>query len=177
MQEHPSINLPDFGTQNYTIPPLQPYDLTGPGITYVPEFAADPALPDLDAYAHPAGLDVSMQGMDAGPQLVYDVPTQAEVTSSLYPGLGFPTLNVQHNGTDADPLVPDLQYPDLTQQVQMPVDERPGDLDPSALDVMHTTLSYQQAADVGYPEAWLNQHGMNSTRSRHLSLLNAGLDQ
>ena len=150
-------------------------DLTGPGITYMPEFAADPALPDLEEYAHPYGLDLSMQ--DADPQLASDVPTPPEITDSLYPGLGFSTLNVHHNVTDVDPLVPDLQNPDLTQQTQMPTDERPGDLDSSALDVMHATLSYQQASGSTYPEAWMDARGMNTTRSRHLSLLNDGLDR
>ncbi len=173
----PTLHLPDFGTQDYDIPPMKPYDLTGPGITYMPGFAVDPAFPDLEEYTHPYGLDVSKQGMDTDPQLASDVPTSSEITSSLYPGLGFSTLNVQHNVTDIDPLVPDLQYPDLTQQVQMPADERPGDLDPSALDVMHATLSYQQASDTTYPEAWMNSRGMNTTRSRHLSLVDDGLDR
>lgn len=176
-QGTPAINLPDFGTQNYDIPPMKPYDLTEPGITYMPEFAADPALPDLDAYTHPFGLDLSMQHMDVDPLLASDVPTSSEITDSLYPGLGFSTLNVQHNVTDADPLVPDLQFPDLTQQVQMPADERPGDLDPSALHVLHATPSYQQASDSTYPETWMDQRDTNSTRSRHLSLLNDGLDR
>ena len=173
----PTILLPDFGTQNYDVPPMKPYDLTGPGITYMPEFAADPALPDLTEYAHPYELNLSMQDMDSDPQLAHDMPTSSEIASSLYPGLGFSSLNVQHNVTDVDPLVPDLQYPDLTQQTQMPADERPGDLDSSALDVMHATLSYQQASDTSYPEAWMDQHGINTARSRHLSLLNDGLDR
>lgn len=185
MQEHPvassdstpAILLPDFGTQDYAIPPLKPYDLTGPGITYMPEFAADPALPDLDEYTHPYGLDLSMQGMNADPHIASDVPTPSEITSSLYPSLGFSTLDVQHNMTDADTLVPDLQFPDLTQQVQMPADERPGDLDPSALDILHATPSYQQSSASTYPETWIDQHGMNTARSRHLSLLNDGLDR
>lgn len=188
MQEHPfasgdaspTIILPDFGTQNYAIPPMKPYDLTGPGITYIPEFAPDPVLPDLEEYAHPYGLDLSTQGtqgMNADPLLVSDVPTSSEITGSLYPGLGFSTLDVLHNVTDANPLIPDLQFPDLTPQTHMPADERPGSLDPSALDVLHATLSYQQVADSTYPEAWLNQQDMNTTRSRHLSLLNDGLER
>jgi len=173
----PTINLPDFGTQNYDIPPMMPYDLTGPGMTYVPAFADDPTLPDLDKYTQPDGLDLSLQSMDADPQLASDVPTPSEITASLYPGLGFSTLDVQRNMTDADPLVPDLQYPDLTQQVQMPTDERPGNLDPSALDVLHATLSYRQASASTYPDAWMDQRGMNTTRSRHLSLLNDGFER
>lgn len=173
----PTINLPDFGTQHYDVPPMKPYDLTGPGITSMPEFAADPALPGIDAYAHPYGLDLSLQQMNADPLLAADVPTASEIASNLYPGLGFSTLDVLHNLTDADPLVPDLQFPDLTQQTRMPADERPGDLDPSALDVLHATSTYQQTSNSVYPEAWMDQRGMNSTRSRHLSLLNDGLDR
>ena len=173
----PELLLPDFSTQNYDVPAIKPYDLTGPGITYMPEFEADPALPDLSAYTHPYALDMSTQGMSADSQLAHDVPTQAEITDSLYPGLGFPTLLVQHTLPGIDPLVPDLQYPDLMQQTQMSADERPGDLDPSALDVMHATLSYQQASDTSYPEAWMDQHGTNTARARHLSLLNDGLER
>ena len=167
--------LPDFGIQNYDIPPMQPYDLTGPGITYMPEFATDPALPDLDAYAHPYDVDIVAQGMDVDAQRAPDVPSQTEVTNSLYPGLGFTTLDVHSSVTAIDPLVPDLQNPDLTQQVQRPVDERPGDLASTALDVLHAAPDYQQ--QTRYPEAWLNQQGINTTRSRHMSLLNESLEQ
>jgi hypothetical protein len=173
----PTVLLPDFGTQDYDIPTMKPYDLTGPGITYMPEFAADPALPDLEAYAHPYGLDLSSQNMDADPQLAHDVPTAEEIASSLYSGLGFSDLTVQHDVTDPDPLVPDLQSLDLTQHMQMPANERPGNLDPSALTIMHATPSYQQTADTTYPEAWMNQGGMNTARSRHMSLLNDGLER
>ncbi len=171
-----TVILPDFGTQSYDIPPVQPYDLTSPGITYVPAFAADPALPDLDAYNHPYNLDLIVQGMEPDPQLVHDIPTSSEIASSIYPGLGFSTLNIHHAGTDVDPLVPDLQYPDLAQQVHMPLDERPGNLDALALDVMRATFSYQQASNATYPEAWMDQRGVNTTRTRHMSLLNDGLD-
>ena len=170
----PSIILPDFGTQSYEIPPVQPYDLTSAGITYMPAGATDPTLPDLNAYNHPYNLDLATQGMEPDPQLAHDVPTATEIASSLYPGLGFSTLDIHSAGTD--PLVSDLQHPNLTQQTQMPLDERPGDLDPSALDVMHATLSYQQASDTTYPESWMDQNGANTTRTRHISLLNDGLD-
>ena len=171
------ILLPDFGTQNYDIPPLQSYDLTSPGITCIPETSADPALPDLDAYNHPYDVDMFGQSMDADAQLQHDVPSQAEITSSLYPGLGFSTLDVQQAVTDVDSLLPDLQNPDLRQQVERPVDERPGDLDSSALDVLLTSPYYQQSSAKEYPEAWMDQRGSNTTRSRHLSLLRDGLEQ
>ncbi len=174
-ERSPEILLPDFGMQNYAIPALQPFDLTSPGITYIPETSADPALPDLDAYAHPYDVNVFGQSMDVDAQLAHDVPTQAEITRSLYPGLGFSTLDVQQEVMDVDPLVPDLQDPDLTQQVRRPVDERPGDLDPSAL--LQNTPYYQQSFTKDYPEAWMDQRGSNTTRSRHFSLLHDGLEQ
>ena len=176
-ERSPEIVLPDFGTQNYDIPPLKPYDLTSPGITYIPETSADPTLPNLDTHAHPYDVDMFGQSTDADAQLQHDVPSGAEITSSLYPGLGFSTLDVQHGVTDIDPMLPDLQNPELTQQVERPVDERPGDLDPSALDVLHATPYYQQSFAKDYPESWMDQRGINTTRSRHFSLLHDGLEQ
>ena len=170
----PLLIPPDFGTQSYEVPPVQHYDLTGPGITYVPALATDPMVPDLDAYNHPYSLDLITQGMEPDSQLAHDIPTASEIASSLYPGLGFSALDVHCAGTDS--LIPALHYPDLTQQTQMPRDERPGDLDAAALDVMHGTPSYQQASDSTYPEAWMKQGGVNTTRTRHMSLLNDGLD-
>lgn len=174
--EHPTSIAPDFGVQNYTVPTVQPYDLTGAGITLMPAFAADPALPDLNEYAHPCGLDLTLQGISPDPQIAHDIPTPLDITQSLYAGLGFSGLDVHHALADADPLLPDLQNPDLTQQVQMPANERPGSLDPSALDVLHATLSHRQASDVSYPDVWMDQRGVNTTRTRHMSLLNMGLD-
>ncbi len=172
----PALLLPDFGTQDYEVPAVQPYDLTSPGITYIPEFAPDPALPDLEEYTHPYDLDISTQAIHADPQLQNDIPTPADMEASLYPGLGFSTLEVHSAVTDVDPSIPDLQYPDLKQQVQMAPDERPGNLASDALDVLHATGSYQQAAEATYPASWMDARGVNSTRTRHLSLLNDGLE-
>ena len=172
----PTLLLPDFGTQDYEVPTVQPYDLTSPGITYLPEFAPDPALPTLEEYTHPYDLDISTQGMSVNPQLEHDIPTPADIAASLYPGLGFSTLEVHSAVTDTDPSVPDLQHPDLTPQVQMSPDERPGNLSTDALDVLHSTGSYQQAAEATYPASWMDSRGVNSTRTRHMSLLNDGLE-
>ena len=73
----------------------------------------------------------------------------------------------------ADPLVPDLQNPDLTQAVQM--SERPSDLDCSALDVMDGTPGHALVADKDYPAVMMDQAGMNNTRSRRMTLLMDGL--
>ncbi len=173
---HPAVILPDFRTPDYTVPILKSHDLVGPGITAIPEFTADPALPDLDAYTHPYELDFFLQWMTPDAQVAQHVPTPTEIAQSLYPGLGFSTLNVHHEVTDVDPSLPDLQHPDLTQQVHMPAEERPADLDPNALVVLYGTPSYQQTADTSYPDVRMEQHGMNASRTRHLALLHGGLD-
>jgi len=71
-----------------------------------------------------------------------------------------------------DRLLPDLQHPDLTVQMQ----DRPAELDPSALHVMHLDLTYQQLNQKTYPEVFMDQSGTNTTRSRHMDLLMRGLD-
>jgi hypothetical protein len=157
-------NAPTFLAPDFSTPGLKPYDLVGPGITYSPEFQADPALPDLTEYEHPRGLQIGDNSLLAvDPQLAdllqYDNP------------MG---LSITHHPLLPDPLVPDLQNPDLEQQTEMPADERPGDLDPSALTVMDPATS-AQVAEKDYPEVFMDQSGMNNTRSRHMTLLMDGL--
>ncbi len=176
-EQTPEIVLPDFGAPNHDVPQVLPYDLTSPGITYVPEFAADPALPDLDSYAHPYDMDIVAQTSDVDAGLRQDVPFRDELIGGLPQGLGFSALNVHSDVTDVDPLVPDLQQPDLAQGVQRPGNERPGDLAPSALDVLHATTDYQQQGTDGYPRTWMDARGNNNTRARHLSLLDYGFGQ
>src|SRR5579863_8322283 len=45
--------LPDYTGPDMTVPGLKPYDLQQPGIDKLPEWSADPALPDLTAYNKP----------------------------------------------------------------------------------------------------------------------------
>ena len=82
-------------------------------------------------------------------------------------------LAINHSPLMADPLVPDLQNPDLTQQVHMT--ERPGDLDCSALGVMDGTATGRVVARKDYPTVMMDQVGMNNTRSRRMTLLMDGL--
>jgi hypothetical protein len=70
--------------------------------------------------------------------------------------------------------LPGLQDPDLRQQVHM--QDRPGDLDASALNTMHQQATYQQLDGKQYPEVFMDQSGMNNTRTRHMDLLMRGLD-
>jgi hypothetical protein len=141
----PPSNAPTFTRPDTDVPNLAPYDLTEPGIDLHSTLPADPLLPDLSEYAHPYGLDF----------------------------LQDPSL--QQDLAQTDPLLPDLQHPDLTQQTHMP--ERPGDLAADALDAMHLDLTYQELDDKTYPAVFMDASGTNTTRSRHMDLLMHGLDE
>ncbi len=164
------VNTPDFGEPDFSRPELQPYDLTEPGINYAygSEFAPDPVLPDLNEYRHPYGLDVHNQRPAdlftpdplVGDLLDYDQPNG---------------ISVLRDPQDPDPLLPDLQQPQLIQDVHMA--ERPGDLDPSALEQMHQSPAYQEFGTVSYNQVFMDQSGINSTQRRHYDLLMRGLDE
>jgi hypothetical protein len=158
-----AVHGPDFGMPDMTVPKLLGFDLTGPGITSLPEWSADPANPDLSEYSHPYGLDIQDNSVLAvDPQtadlMAYDTPS---------------ALSITHSPLLPDPLVPDLQHPDLTQAVHMT--SRPGDLDSSALAVMDGTAGHALVADKDYPAVMMDQAGMNNTRSRRMTLLMDGL--
>ncbi len=158
------INAPTFSAPDMRIPTLAAHDLTTPGIDLRPPFAPDPALPALLDYEHPLGLAIQPASPTApdpsiADLLLYDRPAELAMT---------------HDVTEPDPLVPDLQQPELTQQRQMPA--RPGDLDPTALDVMHAQATYQQLDGKTYPAVFMDGSGVNTTRSRHMDLLMRGLD-
>lgn len=146
-----------------------------PSFTLMPPFEPDPLLPDTIAYMHPDGLDIHSQVTDMDPLLVSDMPSEEDVDASLLASLGFSALDVQSGMSATDPLIPSLQHPDPLAPLPSAEDGRPGDLDPSALAILHQTASYQQIASHSYPQVWMDQSGMNSTRSRHLTLLDDGL--
>lgn len=146
-----------------------------PSLTLMSQFSPDPLLAEMNAFIHSSALDIHTQATDLDPLLVSDIPTQAEVDASLFAGLGFSTLDVQSGISATEPLLPSLQDLDLSVPRPSQEDGRPGDLDPSAFDALHRTASYQQVASHSYPEVWMDQRGMNSTRTRHLTLLDDGL--
>ncbi len=141
----PSSNAPTFTQPDTTVPDLALYDLTGPGIDLLSALPADPLLSNGSEYAHPYGLDIVQNA------------------------------SIPHEPAQIDPLLPDLQHPDLTQQTHMP--ERPGDLATNALDAMHLDLTYQELDNKTYPAVFMDGSGTNTTRSRHMDLLMQGLDQ
>lgn len=152
--------LPDYHEPDFGIPVLAQGDLTGPGITKRDEFAADPAVPDLSEYSHPYGLTIMQPtvGMSPDPLVKFDEPTGLDIMG--------------HDLMMVDPMVPDLQNPDLTQQTHMLT--RPGDMDKSALDVMDPGTQ-AAIADKDYPEVYMDGRTNNSRRTRDMTLLMDGL--
>jgi hypothetical protein len=148
-------------------PGLRPYDLTEPGLTQFqnPLFASDPLLPDLDDYRQPYGLSIHKRTASELPDpplddlLHYDIPQG---------------MTIQRDTQTPDPLIPDLQHPQLTQDVHM--EQRPADLDSNALQQLHASPLYQQLDDVPYQEVFMDQTGMNTSHRRHYDLLLDGLD-
>ena len=159
-------HAPDFGIPDFSQPDLKSYDLTGPGIDYAygSEYAPDPLLPDLTDYSHPIGLDIQRNDL-----LAVDPPLPDLLRYDIPDG-----ITVYHHPLDADPLLPDLQNPQLTQDVHM--SQRPGDLDASALQQMHMQPTYQQLDSVLYNQVFMDQSGMNNSRRRHFDLMMRGLD-
>ncbi|MGH2494470.1 MAG: hypothetical protein ACRDIV_07180 [Ktedonobacteraceae bacterium] len=159
-------NAPTFSKPFASVPPLRPFDLTSPGIDAFAPFDADPATGDLLQFDRPRGLfilaasDVPMMSDPLMPDLdLYDRPAGLDM-----PG---PAL--------VDPALPDLQHPMLDQQVEMP--DRPADLAPTALAMIHGLPAYEQLPTANSKALWMAQQGNNSARERHLGTLMLGLDR
>ncbi len=161
------IHEPDFGLPDFMQPGLQPYDLTGPGITQFqnPLFASDPLLPDLDDYRQPYGLTIHKRATSELPDPPLDDLQRYHVPQGM---------TIQRDMQAPSPLIPDLQHPQLTQDIHM--EQRPADLDSNALQQLHASPIYQQLNDAPYKEVFMDQAGMNTSHRRHYDLLLDGLE-
>ncbi len=128
----------------------------------------DSGVPPLAAY------DLTAPGIDLHAPFAAD-PQLPDLSDYAHPyGLAIQPALPEDSADLLASDLPDLHHPDLTQQVHM--QERPGDLDASALHIMHLEATYQQLNDKAYPEVFMDQSGINTTRTRHLDLLMRGLD-
>jgi len=167
---------PDYGSPDLTVPKLSGDDPADAPLTVFSEFAPDLLMPDLAAVPKPFAVDLQNDPTSSDAMIVADMPDEEDCSLLTWPGLGFDHLQVLRSIDTSDLLVPDFQQPDLRPQVVMPPDERPGDLAPEALDVMHHSLLSQQLAGKHYPEVYADQRGMNNRSSRKMTLLMKGLD-
>jgi hypothetical protein len=166
-----TIHLPDFGLPDFTEPELRPGSTSTFGISFdqQAEFAADPMLPDLTEYHRPYGLDIHNLDGEGNALFQPDPPLSDLLDYEVPSG-----ATVSHDPLAPDPLVPDLQHPQMTPDVEM--QERPGDLDPDALQQLHIQPLYQQLDGIPYNQVFMNQSGMNARQRRHNDLLMGGLD-
>ncbi|HEY4384745.1 MAG TPA: hypothetical protein VGN34_09760 [Ktedonobacteraceae bacterium] len=171
-----SVHQAAYGRPDLHMPELSSEDLARAPLTVVAEFAPDPLLPDLLAGPLPFALDLHRDPLHGDALLTAGMPAEGEFPLQGWPGLGFEQLQVTRDILAPDPLLPDLQQPEIGQQVTMPAEERPGNLAPDALDIMHQSLRYQQIASKDYPEVFMDQRGTNDRRSREFTLLMKGLD-
>ncbi len=163
------VNAPTWAVPSFTVPGLKQGDLTGPGIEHFPAFAPDPYLGDLLQVDRPEGLIIHA-ATDLGRSVMQPDPMAPDL--SLYDrpdGLQMPGPLL------VDPNMPDLQSPQLEQDVHM--QGRPGELAPGALDVMHGFPTYSQARQSSYPSSQFDIGGTNSRERRHNALLMQGLDE
>jgi hypothetical protein len=162
------INGPTFTSPNFSVPGNMPFDFQAPGIDTPPPLAPDPQIGDLLQFDKPHGLDItaaSSNPMAIDPMAPdtgdYDRPSDLAIPGPLM----------------VDPALPDLQSPVTTQEVNSMLDDRPGELDDSALQIMHAQPTYTQIPAANYEALWMSQLGNNSRRERHQGMLMLGLDR
>ena len=158
----------DYGMPNGANPALTggPGDLTAPAIDYRPAFQVDPLLPDLTDYRTPIGLDIRTTGT-----IIVPDPPISDLTRYDTPS----GVDINNHPLIPDPLLPDLQDPTLTQQVAMQPEDRPGELDDDALNVMRKDPTHDAVEDTPYIQSFMDQTGQNTTRRRHFDIMMKGL--
>lgn len=164
----PDYGLPDFASLNKSLIGTSE-DLAQAKIDYSPggEFGPDPMNPDLTDYRKPMGLDFYPESYSN--LWAPDPSLDGDATNPDIPS-GIAVIN---HPEDPDPSVQDLQNPQLELQVKM--DGRPGEMDPSALDILHQAPTYDQVKGVSYDLSYMVQPG-SSRRARHMDMLMHGLD-
>ncbi len=128
-------------------------------------FAPDPLIGQLLQFDQPEGLTIVLASdnplavTSQDPDLSHhDRPADLDMPDSL-----------------VDPVLPALQQPDLQPEVQMP--DRPGDLANNALEEMQSDETYQTLPTDNYRALYMQQQGNNSHRSRHMGMLDLGLER
>ena len=135
-----------------------------------------PTFSGPDATTHPLmAHDLSGPGIDLHQPFAPD-PALPDLTDYAHPyGLDVQPALREDPASPTTSDLPDFQHPDLEQQRYM--QGHPGDLDASALTTMYQQATYQQLDDKTYPQVFLDQSGMNTSRTRHMDLLMRGLDE
>lgn len=159
------VHAPTFSGQNYAVPPLKPFDLSGVGLDAIAPFEPDPQCGDLLRFSQPLGIEIHA----ATSNPLQADPTLPELKDDRQPE------DLSAAGVELlDPLHPVLQRPEVSLAVSM--QERPAELSPAAMDILHEAPTYEQLPARQYDDLWMAQAGNNTARERHLGMLMLGLD-
>lgn len=120
MSQYPSANNPTFTAPSMTVPTNRPYDLQAPGIDHIPAMQPDPYTGDLLQFDHPHGLSLFALNQPDPLALPPDpmLPDFADYDR--------PDNLIMPSPMSVDPSLPNLQSPDLEQEVHM--QDRPGEM-------------------------------------------------
>lgn len=150
------LHFPDFTAPDFRQPELERVDLAKPGFT----------LPDAERPEQVRALQLSLW------------PEDLDALSTERPDPDSPDLTAPDRPaalTLADPRVHVMPEPEYTPEVVMR--ERPGELDPAALEMMLGSAGREELPPgITYPQLYTAQDEM-SRRKRHLGMLELGLEQ
>jgi len=150
------LHFPDFTMPDFTQPALERADPATPGFT----------LPDPERSEHARALQWPFWPEDLdkpGPERP-DPASPDLIAPHLPAGL-----------TLADSRTHIMPEPEYAPEVVMK--QRPGELDPAALEVMLGSADHEELPPgIAYPQLYTTEDEM-STRKRHLGMLELGLEQ
>lgn len=118
-EQYPQANDPTFTAPSLSVPTNRPYDLQAPGIDHIPEFAPDPYTSDLLQFDQPMGLSITA----ASSSPMGDIPSVISPDLAEYDR---PDNLMMPAPMSIDPSMPDLQSPELEQEIHM--QDRPGEM-------------------------------------------------
>ncbi len=161
-----AVHEPTFTRPDASVPDLLTGESSGKALAKQEIFAPDPLIGRLLQFDRPE--DLTIISATADPLAV----------SPEYPDLNYherPEDLAMPGPLLVDPALPDLQQPDLQAEAQMPA--RPGELASNALEEMQNDETYQTLPTDDYRELYMQQQGNNSHRSRHMGMLELGLER
>lgn len=150
------LNMPDSAMPDFSLPDLSMADLSVPGFRMPDVNNPDPRLPDLTVPQIPEELDrLPVSTVD---------PPLPDLTMPLIPG----ELEMQDVHAHAGPGI--ISVPEVEME------ERPGDLNGSALSLVQNSPDMRQLPqDLTYATLYTNADDM-TRRHRHLGMLELGLE-
>jgi hypothetical protein len=164
----PDYGVPDFASLNQGLKGTSD-DLAQARLNYAygGEFEPDPSNPDLTGYNKPMGLDFYPESYanlwQPDPTLDGDV-MNPDIPNGIH-GIRDPE--------QPDPQLPDLQDPQFSLDIQM--QGRPGEMDPNAMNVLHSSPDFDATKGVAYDLSYIVQGG-STRRGRKMDMIMHGLD-